>query len=109
MILAGLTCGNPIFNSLFEDSTLQDTSARGKDVILKVDALKEIISDHSERITTPVFIGIRTGYLQNQHEVRQLDGTEIKGVKIIVTTPRTAAQLMCATLPSAVKQQVAAS
>ncbi|MGI0070294.1 MAG: type I-B CRISPR-associated protein Cas7/Cst2/DevR, partial [Nitrosopumilaceae archaeon] len=45
MILAGLTCGNPIFNGLFIDD--------GTGPMLKVDTLKEIVKDYSDRISTP--------------------------------------------------------
>jgi len=101
MILAGLTCGNQIFSGMFEDYPLQDSSVRGKSVMLNVGALKETISDFADRITTPVFIGIRTGYLQNEHEVKQLNNTVVDGVQIIVTTPIQAAKMISAMLPSA--------
>ena len=92
LILAGLTCGNPIFNSLFEDKN--NSRARGKSVILNIEALKEITTDYNDRIKTPVFIGIRTGYLQNESEVRKLDSTMIDEIKFIVTTPINAAHMM---------------
>jgi CRISPR-associated protein Cst2 len=89
LILAGLTCGNPIFNNLFEDKN--NSRARGKSVILNTEALKEITTDYKDRIKTPVFIGIRTGYLQNENEVRKLNSTMVDGIKFIVTTPINAA------------------
>src|SRR5438045_2379756 len=49
IILAGLSCGNLIFNDLFEDTKTGPT--------LKLDALKEVISDYAKRLVTPVFIG----------------------------------------------------
>jgi len=91
LVIAGLTCGNPIFNNLFRDDQ--------EGPVLKVETLKEIIQDYTDRILTPVFIGIRTGYLKNENEVKTLDGMEIKPkvtsegsknnppVKIIVKTP----------------------
>ncbi|MDD5090317.1 MAG: hypothetical protein PHQ23_05310 [Candidatus Wallbacteria bacterium] len=79
IILAGLTCGNLIFNDLFEDTKEIVTSPREKsedvvpsDVIggvrIKIDALKEIIKDYSDRIITPVYIGYRKGYLSADTE-----------------------------------------
>jgi len=97
MIMAGLSCGNPIFNNLFTGS-LQGP-------ILKIDTLKELIKDYSDRITTPVIIGIRAGYLGNESEVKDLDNSEKedksdkKDVKVLVMTPLEAAQKMGNLLP----------
>ncbi len=60
LILAGLTCGNPIFNHLFSDG------ANGPE--LKVGALKEVVADYADRIVTPVLIGVRSGYLSAESE-----------------------------------------
>jgi CRISPR-associated autoregulator DevR family len=66
LLLAGLTCGNPIFNHLFEDS---DHGPK-----LKIEPFKEILRDYANRIVTPVLIGIRSGYLGNESDVRALSG-----------------------------------
>jgi CRISPR-associated protein Cst2 len=66
LILAGLTCGNPIFNHLFKD--VQEGPE------FKIDTFKEIIKDYADRIITPVFIGIRAGYLKNEDAVKDLKG-----------------------------------
>ncbi len=66
IVLAGLTCGNPIFNQLFADA---DEGPR-----LKVATFKEILADYSDRIVTPVFVGMRAGYLSNENEVAGLQG-----------------------------------
>ena len=66
LILCGLSCGNPIFNHLFQDIDGQPE--------FKVRAFKEIIGDFADRIATPVFVGIRSGYLRNEEEVRALEG-----------------------------------
>jgi CRISPR-associated protein Cst2 len=60
IIIAGLNCGNLIFNDLFEERD-------GKPAI-KLGALKETIEDYRKRLTTPVFIGVRDGYLHSQSE-----------------------------------------
>jgi CRISPR-associated protein Cst2 len=93
VIVAGTTCGNPIFNHLFKDD--------GEAPILKVDTFKEIVKDYSDRITTPVIIGIRAGYLKNEKEVKELhDDTGNKiGVKILVMTPIEAAKKISEYLP----------
>lgn len=90
MILAGTTCGNPIFNSLFIDD--------GNGPILKVDVLKEVAHDYSDRIVTPIFVGIRKGYLKNETEVLQLEKANDKGISFIITTPIDSAEQMAKAL-----------
>jgi CRISPR-associated protein Cst2 len=90
LIAAGLRCGNPIFNHLFEDD-------HEKGLSLKVNVLREILADYSDRIVTPVAIGVRTGYLANEEEVRALVGTHESSrgkVEVVVVTPREAADLI---------------
>ena len=72
----------------------------GRSAVLKIDMLKEVIADFNDRITTPVIIGIRTGYLQKENEtkVKELNNTEIDGIKIEVTTPIDAAKRMAGLL-----------
>lgn len=60
MIIAGLDCGNLIFNDLFEEKDGMPT--------IKLGALKETIEDYHNRLATPVFIGVRDGYLHSQNE-----------------------------------------
>ena len=60
IILAGLSCGNLIFNDLFEDTK--------EGPRLKLDTLQEVITDYADRIVTSVYIGIRTGYLHPDSE-----------------------------------------
>lgn len=79
MILAGMTCGNPIFNHIFEDHDGGPS--------LNIETLKEIIKDYSDRISTPILIGIRSGYLKNEDEVNKLKGTEVNKCQIILGTP----------------------
>lgn len=66
LILAGLACGNPIFNHLFKDDN--------EGPVLKIEAFKEVIQDYADRIASPVLLGIRAGYLKNEQEVRGLEG-----------------------------------
>ncbi|HWQ33383.1 MAG TPA: DevR family CRISPR-associated autoregulator [Blastocatellia bacterium] len=65
IILAGLNCGNLIFNDLFEEKDLQP--------VLKLATLQQIIADYQNRLMTPVFIGLRDGYLhpENEREVKE--------------------------------------
>jgi CRISPR-associated protein Cst2 len=60
IIIAGLNCGNLIFNDLFDERDGQPA--------IKLGALKETIEDYRQRLTTPVFIGVRDGYLHPQNE-----------------------------------------
>lgn len=61
LLIAGMDCGNPVFNHLFEDA--------GDGVKMKVDTFIQVISDFKERIKTPVYLGIRKGYLINEDEL----------------------------------------
>ncbi|OLE51693.1 MAG: hypothetical protein AUG51_21710 [Acidobacteria bacterium 13_1_20CM_3_53_8] len=65
IIVAGLNCGNLIFNDLFEEKNGEPT--------VKLDALKQTIEDYRHRIITPVFIGVRDGYLQAASEYELKD------------------------------------
>jgi CRISPR-associated protein Cst2 len=88
IILAGLSCGNLIFNDLFED--MRDGPK------LKLNTLKEVIADYADRIMTPVFIGVRTGYLHADSErelcewaqelKKKMEQGE-KVTKMVLTTP----------------------
>lgn len=91
LIMSGLTCGNPIFNDIFRDD--------GSGAVLSISTLREIVADYSDRITTPVFVGIRMGCLKNEEEVRTLSNTNDKGVKYVITTPVNAADEMNKLLP----------
>ncbi len=90
LIAAGLKCGNPIFNSVFIDG--------GDGPSLKVETLREIVRDYSDRLTTNVYIGIRKGYLKNEADVLKLSGTQEKGIVFAVTTPVEAAEQMAKAL-----------
>jgi len=88
LILAGLKCGNPIFNHLFDEQV-----ASG--LVFRKELFLEILSDYADRIVTPVCIGVRTDYLANQDEVRALHGEhKLKRgtVDVRVSTPREAAE-----------------
>jgi CRISPR-associated protein Cst2 len=91
VILAGLSCGNLIFNDLFED-----TKDGPK---LKLDTLKEVITDYAERIITSVFIGVRTGYLHPDSEKELREWTAHQSEKVVLTTPIQAVAQMTEALP----------
>jgi len=91
LILAGLNCGNPVFNHLFKDE--------GMGPWLKVDTFREVLQDYADRIVTPVLVGVRSGYLVNEQEVRSLEGEVVNGVKVQVVTPIDAARQMGELLP----------
>ncbi len=103
MIMAGLTNGNPIFNTLFQDDSVEET--RGKNVVLNIEALKEIVADYSDRIVTDVYIGIRTGFMKNDNKIKELNNTEVNGIKFVVTTPIQAAKQMSSYLGSSESQE----
>ncbi len=90
LVTAGTCCGNPVFNSVFVDD--------GNGPQLKVETLREIVRDYSDRITTNVYIGIRKGYLKNEADVLKLSGSQERGVVLVVTTPIDAAEQMAKAL-----------
>lgn len=88
LIFAGLNCGNPIFNHLFEEQP-----ATG--LVFRKELFLEILNDYADRIVTPVCVGIRSEYLANQDAVRALHGKhslQRGDVDIRVSTPREAAE-----------------
>jgi CRISPR-associated protein Cst2 len=94
LILAGLSCGNPIFNHLFLDD-----GANG--LVFKTDAVKEILKDYADRIVTPVYVGLRSGYVSNESDITALQGShkfDRGTVEVIVKTPREAAESMAQAL-----------
>ena len=64
IVLAGLSCANPIFNDLFEAHELRPS--------LKIEALKEIVNDYADKLSTTIHIGIRSGVLANESEAQAL-------------------------------------
>lgn len=68
IILAGLTTANPIFNGVFDGS--------GNQPKLDIKALEEIKKDYADKLSTPIYIGRRKGYLENETDVDQLSDGE---------------------------------
>lgn len=88
LILAGLCCGNAIFNHLFAD----DASSG---LVFKVECFTEVLKDYADRITTPVHIGLRAGYVNNESNIHALKGKhqfDRGTVEVVVGTPREAAE-----------------
>lgn len=78
LILAPLSCGNPIFNSLFDED---------KELIFKTETFKELLKDYKDRITGKVYLGIRKGYISNEDEIYNLVNDEEIKEMVIVSTP----------------------
>jgi CRISPR-associated protein Cst2 len=94
LVMAGLSCGNPIFNHLLEDEQSSGLSFNAK-------VFGEVLKDYADRITTPVQIGLRAGYLKNENEIHALAGrheTKRGTVEVTVSTPREAAESMSSVL-----------
>lgn len=91
IIAVGLTCGNPIFNHLFTDETEHG-------IELRVETLREVINEFADRIVTPVYVGIRKGFLANETAVYAL-AEELGKERIVVTTPRVAMAQLAEQLP----------
>lgn len=64
LILAGMESANPVFNNIFIGT--------GEKPALNLDVIKQIASDYSSKLATPIYIGIRAGYLQNEEDVKAL-------------------------------------
>lgn len=88
VIFSGMSCGNPIFNNVFSDD--------GNGLSIKIDVLKEIISDYNDRITAPVIIGIRKDYLNNEQDLLNYSQNE---TNVVVTTPIEAANRLIELIP----------
>jgi CRISPR-associated protein Cst2 len=87
LVFAGLTCANPFLNKLFIDN--------GKEIVLDIERLVELVKDFADKIHTSVYIGIRKHYLANEKEVRKLAETEIDGIDFVVDTPISVVNQMC--------------
>jgi CRISPR-associated protein Cst2 len=64
LILAGMECANPVFNNLYEGN--------GEKPALQIETLKQIAADYQTKLATPIFIGIRAGYLLNEAAIKML-------------------------------------
>jgi len=73
LILAGLESANPIFNNLFVGS--------GEKPYLNIELLQQLATDYKDKLATPIYIGIRKGYLQNEEEVNAI------GAGFVVDSP----------------------
>jgi CRISPR-associated protein Cst2 len=64
LILAGLESANPIFNNLFVGT--------GEKPALNIELLQQLANDYKNKLATPIYVGIRKGYLQNEDEVQAI-------------------------------------
>lgn len=64
LILTGMESANPVFNNLFIGT--------GEKPALSLETLKQLATDYKEKLATPIYIGIRAGYLQNEDDVKSL-------------------------------------
>lgn len=82
VIFAGMSSANPCFNNLYIGD--------GERPKLNVNLLKELADDYKDRLQTPICIGVRKGYLENENEVKALAGdnfvvdTPIKIVELFI-------------------------
>lgn len=64
IVFAGMSSANPCFNNLYIGA--------GERPELNIELLKELAYDYKDKLQTPIHIGIRTGYLENEQEVKAL-------------------------------------
>lgn len=64
IVFAGMSSANPCFNNLYIGA--------GERPELNIELLKELAYDYKDKLQTPIHIGIRTGYLENEQEVKSL-------------------------------------
>lgn len=97
IVIAGLSCGNLIFNHLFEDTK--------EGPVFKLETFEEVVRDFADRIMTNVYVGIRTGYLNPESERRlrerfsNQDDANGLHASVIVCTPIEAVNRVTAELP----------
>jgi CRISPR-associated protein Cst2 len=94
LLLAGLSCGNPIFNHLFADDASSGLTFR-------TECFSQLLSDYADRITTPIHVGLRAGYVNNESEIHSLKGShqfDRGTVEVLVGTPREAAEAIAGLL-----------
>ncbi len=65
LIIAGMESANPVFNNIFQ-------TKEGK-AYIDIDAIKEIQKDYAEKLATPIYIGIRKGFVENEEALNELD------------------------------------
>jgi len=65
IIIAGMESANPVFNDLFAGNTAKPS--------LKIDTLQEIAKDYQSKLATKIYIGIRSGYLENEAAIKELE------------------------------------
>ena len=98
IVIAGLSCGNLIFNHLFEDTK--------EGPVFKLETFEEVVRDFADRIVTSVYVGIRTGYLNPESERRlrerfsKQDDADGLSAKVVVCTPVEAINRLTAELPA---------
>lgn len=76
IVLAGMACANPVFNNLFDGKAEMPS--------LRIGALSQIIEDYKDKLATPVYIGIREGYLSNEADVKSLGDNIVVGSPVSV-------------------------
>lgn len=64
LILAGMESANPVFNNLFIGT--------GEKPALHLETLTQIAADFKEKLASPIYIGIRKNYLENEKEIMEL-------------------------------------
>lgn len=75
IILAGMESANPVFNGLFDGANEKP--------MLKTEVLLEIAGDYKEKLTTPIYVGIRSGFLANNED----DLMKLRKSGIVVDSP----------------------
>jgi CRISPR-associated protein Cst2 len=78
IILASTTSGNHPFSHIAVGEGLKSEKA-----ILNVEGIKEVLSDYKDQIVGNVFIGKRSGFLDEYNEVLKNLAVEFKNVKIL--------------------------
>ncbi len=76
LIIAGMESANPIFNNLF--------IGKGEKPALNIELLTQLAKDYQQKLATPIYIGIRSGYLQNETEIQSMGDAFVIGSPIEV-------------------------
>ncbi|MBC9932179.1 type I-B CRISPR-associated protein Cas7/Cst2/DevR [Chitinophaga qingshengii] len=75
LILAGMASANPVFNNIF--------GSQGGRPAINLETLRQIVRDYRHKLATPVYIGMRTGYLHREAE----EATKLLGDGFVIDSP----------------------
>ena len=80
IIAAAISCANHIF--------MDTINARDGKPTLNVDTLNEIVKDYKDNFLSPIFIGLRKGFVDEQEYNKVSQITKLEGISVSFGTPK---------------------